>query len=298
MNRRLFIQNSSLALAAISINKREILRAFNAEAWNVKMLTDDLGVFTEKGGTIAFHFSKEGITVVDAQFPDTAPHLITELKKRNEKPFRLLINTHHHGDHTSGNIAFKDVVSRVLAHENSLTNQKNTGAAQKTEDNQYYPTETFGAVWQEEAGEEKISLHYYGPAHTNGDALIHFHHANVVHMGDLVFNRRHPFVDRSAGANMQSWMKVLEAGMKKFSNNTKYVFGHAGEGYDITGSKDDIVAFHEYLGNVLKLVGDEIKAGKTKDEILKVTEIPGSPQWKGDGIQRPLQAAYEELTAA
>ncbi|MEO7960288.1 MAG: MBL fold metallo-hydrolase [Ginsengibacter sp.] len=298
MNRRLFIQNSSLAFAAISINKREILRAFNAEIWNVKMLTDDLGIFTEKGGTIAFHFSKEGITVVDAQFPDTAPHLIAELKKRNEKPFRLLINTHHHGDHTSGNIAFKDVVSRVLAHENSLTNQKNTAAAQKTEDKQYYPTETFGSVWQEEAGKEKISLHYYGPAHTNGDALIHFHHANVVHMGDLVFNRRHPFVDRSAGANIQSWMKVLEAGMKKFSNNTKYVFGHAGEGYDITGSKDDIVAFHDYLGNVLKLVGDEIKAGKTKDEILKVTEIPGSPQWKGDGIQRPLQAAYEELTAA
>jgi glyoxylase-like metal-dependent hydrolase (beta-lactamase superfamily II) len=262
------------------------------------MLTDDIGIFTERGGTIAFHFSKEGITVIDAQFPDTAPHLIAELKKRNDQPFRLLINTHHHGDHTSGNIAFKDIVSRVLAHENSLINQKNVAVANKTEDKQLYPTQTFGTEWDEKAGNEKISLHYFGAGHTNGDAMIHLEHANIVHMGDLVFNRRHPFVDRSAGANIQSWINVLEMAMKKFSDKTKFIYGHAADGYDVTGSKDDLLVFHDYLGNVLKFVGDEMKAGKTKDEILKATEIPGSPQWKGDGIQRPLQAAFEELSVS
>ncbi len=58
------------------------------------------------------------------------------------------------------------------------------------------------------------------------------------------------------------------------------------------------MAFHDYLGNVLKFTGDEIKSGKTKEEILKATEIPGSPQWKGDGIQRSLGAAYDELNAS
>ncbi|MDQ6763112.1 MAG: MBL fold metallo-hydrolase [Bacteroidota bacterium] len=296
MQRRKFIQNSAMAFGAFTISRQTILKAFIDEPWKITMLTDDIGIFTEKGGTIAFHFSKDGATVVDAQFPDTAPHLIAELKKRKDQPVRLLINTHHHGDHTSGNISFKDVTSRVLAHENSLANQKNVAMAQKTEDKQYYPNQTFETVWDEKAGKEKIALHYYGAGHTNGDALIHFQHADVVHIGDLVFNRRHPFVDRSAGANMQSWMLVLNEAMKKFSGKTKYVFGHAGTGYDVTGSREDLQAFHDYLGNVLKYVGDEMKAGKSKEEILKATTIPGSPQWTGDGIERPLGAAYDELT--
>ncbi|MGH2647185.1 MAG: MBL fold metallo-hydrolase [Ginsengibacter sp.] len=296
MQRRSFIQNSALTFGALSFGNKNLFKIFAYDPWKITMLTDNIGVFTEKGGTIGFHFSKDGITVIDAQFPDTAPHLINELKKRNDQPFRLLINTHHHGDHTSGNIAFKDIVTRVLAHENSLANQKNVAVKNNTEEKQYYPNNTFEKVWEEKAGNEKIALYYFGAAHTNGDAMIHLQHANIVHMGDLVFNRRHPFVDRSAGANIQSWINVLDMATKKFSSKTKLIYGHAEEGYDVTGSKDDLLAFHDYLSNVLKFVGDEMKAGKTKDEILKATEIPGSPQWKGDGIQRPLTAAFEELT--
>lgn len=69
----------------------------------------------------------------------------------------------------------------------------------------------------------------------------------------------------------------------------------AGTGYEITGTADDIKAFRDYIGNVLKFVESEIKAGKSKDEILKSTLIPGSEAWKTEGIQRPLQAAWEEL---
>ncbi|MEP6949796.1 MAG: MBL fold metallo-hydrolase [Ginsengibacter sp.] len=298
MNRRSFLQNSAFTFGALTIGQQTFCKMLAEDPWKIAMLTDSIGIFTERGGTIAFHFSKEGITVIDAQFPDTAVHLIDELKKKNAQPFRLLINTHHHLDHTSGNIAFKDIVTRVLAHENSLINQKNVAVAQKTEDKQLYPGQTFGKVWSESAGKEKISLHYFGAGHTNGDAMIHLEHANIVHMGDLVFNRRHPFVDRSAGANIKSWMNVLDTAMKKFGKKAKFVFGHAADGYEVTGTGDDLHVFHDYLGNLLKYVGGEIKSGKAKEEILKATEIPGSPQWKGDGIQRPLQAAFEELSAS
>ena len=185
----------------------------------------------------------------------------------------------------------------MLAHENSLINQKSVAVKNNTEDKQYYPNNTFGTVWEEKAGNEKIALHYFGAGHTNGDAMIHLQLANIVHMSDLVFNRRHPFVDRSAGANIQSRINVLDTAMKKFSNKTKFIYGHAADGYNVTGPKDGLLAFHDYLGNVLKFVADEKKTGKTKDEILMAAEIPGSPQWKGDGIQRPLQAAFEELNA-
>jgi len=297
MNRRHFLRSSALTFGALTLAQQKLFAAMFADPWKIKMLRNDVGVFTEKGGTIAFLLSKKGIVVVDSQFPEQSQHLIDELKKQSDHPFELLINTHHHGDHTAGNISFKGIVKHVLAHENSLKNQRNVAVAQKTEDKQLYPDQTFGKTWSEKIGKEKISLQYYGTGHTDGDAIIHFEHANIVHMGDLMFNRRHPFVDRSAGASVKSWITVLETTASQFSNDTIFVFGHAADGYDVTGKVDDLKAFSEYLGKMLNFVDGEIKAGKTKDEVLKTTELPFETQWKGDGLQRPLQAAYEELTA-
>ncbi len=241
--------------------------------------------------------SKDGIVVVDSQFPEQSAHLIDELKKKTEKPFRLLINTHHHGDHSGGNIAFKGLVQHVLAHENSKTNQQKVAVEKKSEATQLYPDQTFGTTWCDGIGKEKICLHYFGPGHTNGDSLVHFQHANIVHMGDLVFNRRHPFVDRTAGASVRSWINVIEKAGKIFSRKTIFVCGHAAEGYDVVANKTDIALFGDYLQNLVQFAEAGIKAGKSKEELLKTTIIPGSPEWKGEGVARPLGAVYEELTS-
>ena len=297
MNRRSFIQNSALVVGALTVSQQKLLAGFFDDPWKITMLRNDVGIFTERGGTIAFLLSKKGIVVVDSQFPDQSKHLIDELKKKSEQPFKLLINTHHHGDHSGGNIAFKGIVEHVLAHENSKKNQEAAAQKNKTEDKQLYPDQTFGTTWCEKVGKEKICLHYFGAGHTNGDAVVHFQHANIVHMGDLLFNRRHPYVDRSAGANMNSWIKVLDKAVDTFDKKTMFVYGHSGTGYEVTGTSDDLKKFGDYLGRVLKFAEDEIKAGKTKEEILKNTALPGETEWKGDGFQRPLQAACEELTA-
>lgn len=298
MHRRSFIRNSGIILAGLAFLSNRTLAQFLADpAWKIKMLTDDIGVFTEKGGTILFMISKDGIVVVDSQFPEQSQHLIDELKKKSDKPFRLLVNTHHHGDHSAGNISFKGLVPHVLAHANSKINQERVAKEKKNEDQQLYPDQTFTDVWCENIGKEKLCLHYFGAAHTNGDSLVHLQHANIVHMGDLVFNRRHPFVDRSAGANMSSWINVLDKAGSTFSNKTTFVCGHSAEGYDIIVKKDDLKAFGDYLGKTLQYVEGEIKAGKTKEEIIKATGIPGAPEWKGDGIDRPLGAAFDELAA-
>lgn len=297
MQRRQFIKTSAFTLAALTVSQQKIFAAFIDNPWKIQMLTDNLGIFNEKGGTIAFLLSKDGIAVVDAQFPDTAPHLIDELKKKTDQPFELLINTHHHGDHSSGNIAFKGIVKHVLAHENSKANQERVAKEKKTEDQQLYPDQTFGTTWCQKMGKEKICLYYFGAGHTNGDAIIHFQHANVVHMGDLCFNRRHPYIDKSAGADIKNWIELLNKTTGKFSKKTTYIFGHSAEGFEIKGTADDLKRFGDYLGNTLKFVEAEIKAGKTKDEILKAKTFPGIGEWKGDGIERPLSAAYQELTS-
>jgi glyoxylase-like metal-dependent hydrolase (beta-lactamase superfamily II) len=297
MNRKSFLQNSALTLGALTIAQQKIFSAWLQEPWKITMLTNEIGIFTERGGTIAFLLSSDGMAVVDSQFPDQSKHLIDELKKKSEKPFKLLINTHHHGDHSAGNISFKGIVENVLAHKNSLANQTRVAVANKSEDKQLYPNQTFTETWSQKFGKEKITLHYFGAAHTDGDAVIHFENANIAHMGDLMFNRRHPFVDRSAGANMKNWIEVLNKTIKKLNNKTKYIFGHAAVGNELVGSSDDLKKFGNYLGAVLAFAESEIKAGKTKEEILKATTIPNAGEWKGDGIGRPLAAAYDELTA-
>src|SRR6185503_12818339 len=286
MNRRNFIQASALTLGALTVAQQKVFASMFDDPWKIKMLRNDIGVFTERGGTIGFLLSKKAIVVVDSQFPDQSKHLIDELKKRSEKPFRLLINTHHHGDHTAGNISFKDMVEHVLAHENSLKNQQASAVKNKNEDKQLYPDQTFTDTWCEKVGKEKICLYYFGAAHTNGDSFVHFENSNIVHCGDLVFNRRHPVVDRVAGANMKHWMEVIDKGLRKFDRDTIYVFGHSANGFKVSGTYDDLEKFRDYLGNVLKFVESEIKAGKTKEEILKATIIPGGEEWKTEGILR------------
>jgi cyclase len=300
MQRRSFLRNTGLTLASLALLNKDSLASFlNDPAWNIKMLTDDIGIFTEKGGTIAFLLTKKGIVVVDAQFPDSAAHLIDELKKKSKKPFKYLINTHHHGDHTAGNIAFKGLAEHVVAHVNSKANQLRVAAEQKMAADKFHiPDMTFGDEgWSTKVNKETIKAYYFGAGHTNGDAMIHFEKANIVHMGDLVFNRRHPYIDKTAGASIANWIVLLDKAIATFNKDTQFVCGHAGAGYDVVLKAEDLKAFGDYLGNVIKFTESQIRLGKTKEEILKATEIPGSPEWKGDGIERPLGAAYAELAA-
>ena len=255
-----------------------------------------MGMFSEQGGTIAWLSNPDGIVVVDAEFPAPATHLITELQKQSDKPFQYLINTHHHGDHTSGNISFKGIAKHVVAHENSLTNQKSVAVEAKTEDKQLYPDMTFTNHWKQKIGDEHIKTYYWGAGHTNGDAMIHFENANIVHTGDLVFNRRYPFVDRKAGASVVHWSEVLEKAQKQFDKDTLFVFGHAFDPAKVTGSLNDLKAMQDYMEKLVAYVQSGIKTGRTKEDILSATSIPGVTEWQGDGIGRSLTAAYEELT--
>ena len=295
MNRRSFVRNAGFGLGAIPLLRTNWLAGFmQANPYQMKMLRNDVGIFTEKGGTIAYYISKNNIAVVDAEFPEQSKHLIDALQKDPGKPFEILINTHHHGDHTSGNISFKGIVQHVAAHTNSLLNQQRVAKEKNNEDQQLYPDITYGDTWEYKKMKENIKTYYWGPAHTNGDSVIFFPHANIAHVGDLVFNRRWAFIDRSAGASIKNWITVLDKIQGQFDNDTLFVFGHAYDPEKITGNKADVKAMQDYLKNLLAFVNGQIKAGKTKDEIMKATSIPGVTEWQGDGIDRGLQAAYEE----
>jgi glyoxylase-like metal-dependent hydrolase (beta-lactamase superfamily II) len=162
-------------------------------------------------------------------------------------------------------------------------------------ESQLFADTTFDKSWSARVGDERISAHYFGAAHTNGDIVVHFEAANVAHLGDLIFNRRFPYIDRPGGANISSWIQVLAQVRQRYERDTLFIFGHAAEGYAVTGKHADIQAYEAYLSALLDTVGKAIKAGNTKEQILALSSIPGAPEWTGEGIQRSLTAAWEEL---
>ena len=194
------------------------------------------------------------------------------------------------------NIAFKGIAEHVAAHKNSLINQKNVAEKNNALDKTLLPDITFEDEFKFKAGDEKLKGYYYGAGHTNGDAIFHFEDANVMHVGDLMFNKRHPFVDRSAGANMESWIKVLDKIIRKADKDTIIIFGHSLNPGEETGNTEDLKKFQDYLGKVLSFAEQEIKKGVSKEDFIKNTSIPGVTEWTGQGIDRPLTAAYEEVS--
>ncbi len=298
-SRRNFLQSSAITGLGLTLFHQNLFAGLLNQdpAFKMTPIRDNVGYFTESGGTIGWMIAGDGIVVIDTQFPDQSKHLITEIQKKSDRKIDLLINTHHHGDHTAGNIVYKGLAETILAHENSKKNQMRVAKERNQEDGQLYPDATFSEEWSKKIGSETLTLRYYGPGHTDGDAITHFENANVVHMGDLIFNRRFPYIDKSAGASIMNWMIILQKTLKTFDNDTKYIFGHSGEGYDIIGSKEDIQAMENYLAKVLDTVQAAMKSGKSQEEIMKIESINGADEWTGNGIQRSLSAAFEELSS-
>src|SRR4029078_9052180 len=168
------------------------------------------GFFTMQGGTIGYLAARGATVVVDSQFPASATTFLAGIKEKNAAmPVDLLINTHHHGDHTGGNISFKGSVKKVVAHEKAAEHMKNPPGQQPPATEQLYPDTTFGEKWSADAGDERMSARFYGRAHTSGDVVVTFERANVAHMGDLMFNQRHPVVASAAGRVLCRWVQLF-----------------------------------------------------------------------------------------
>jgi glyoxylase-like metal-dependent hydrolase (beta-lactamase superfamily II) len=312
LNRRQFVASSSLALAASALDVRALLAtpAGNPQAPQgppptvFVELRGSVGYFMGQGGTIGWHIDKTSVVVIDSQFPSTAAVCLRGLNDRSgARPVDLLINTHHHLDHTAGNGVFKPVTRVILAHEHVPRLQleaaalaaKNAKPGDPVLPEPVVANVTYATAWRQSVGDEAVSLTYSGPAHTSGDSVTTFEKANVVHMGDLVFNRLHPYIDRRAGASIAHWITVLETTVAAHARETIYLFGHAGPRFEVTGTGIDLLYMRDYLTALLGFVRSQMKAGKTREAVARITDpLQGFPD-HGPLIERVLTAAYDEL---
>ncbi|WP_438480808.1 MBL fold metallo-hydrolase [Oleiharenicola lentus] len=268
-----------------------------------KTLRRNVGTFTARGGTIGWLVNDGAVVGVDTQFPETAAIFLKDLPNRGARSFDAVINTHHHGDHTGGNATLRPSAKTIVAHANVPELMRARGAADnRPVDAAMIPDKTFTDAWRQDFGDETIALKYFGPAHTRGDIVTHFEKANVVHMGDLMFNRRYPVIDRPGGASIRAWVPLLERVAAEYPADAIYIFGHSNPNFPVTGTSADLLVFRDYLSALLAHVGKEIKAGKTKEEIVKLENMPGfpdlhAPVGRGNSFPVNLAVAYDELAS-
>lgn len=269
-------------------------------------LRRDVGYFTGRGGSIGWLVNPDAMVAVDTQFPETAAIFLRDLPGRAGRTLDAVINTHHHGDHTGGNGVLRPAAKTIVAHANvpglmraaAARNPKPPAGADLA---QMIPDATFPEAWRRNFGAGTISCQYLGPAHTKGDIVTLFEQANVVHLGDLLFNRLYPVIDRPGGASVRHWVTVLEKIVADYPKDAIYLCGHGNARFGVTCGPADLLVFRDYLSALLAHVEGGIKAGRSKDEITRLENLAGFPDFHvppGPANRLPanLGVAYDELT--
>lgn len=264
----------------------------------MKPLRGQIGIYSGRGGTIAWFIDTDAVTVIDTQYPESAEKFVIELKTQTARTIDFVFNTHHHRDHTWGNYILKPYADKFVAHQNVPALQEKQAKEQKDAPQQVYADTTFADQWRTEIGKEIITARYFGPAHTGGDSVVHFEKANVAHVGDLVFNKVLPFIDSNGGGSIRSWIDVIEKLAKAYSNDTLYIFGHSNSDEGCTGSVQDVKAMRDYLSALLEFVEGKMKSGEPKEKIIAYAAIPKFEyliaRWEG-AMKQNLTAAFDEL---
>jgi glyoxylase-like metal-dependent hydrolase (beta-lactamase superfamily II) len=280
----------------------------------VEKLKDNLFVLRGAGGggNTAVFVQANGITVVDTKNPGWGQPILDKIKELSPKPVTMIINTHTHGDHVSGNVEFPATVD-VVTHENTKMNMDKmlpvgAGGAQPTpapatakpsifaqNNGRGLPKRTFKDQMTLGSGPDQINLYYFGRGHTNGDAWVVFPALRVVHAGDIFSGKNIPLLD---GNNGGSGVEIPDSLMKAHAALNKaadtIITGHSTQ-----MTMNDLREYVDFNRDFLNAVREGKAAGKTVEEIAKSWTVPakyaGYAAAQGAGLQRNVQVVFNEL---
>ncbi|MGE4064881.1 MAG: MBL fold metallo-hydrolase [Rhodospirillaceae bacterium] len=260
-------------------------------------LAPGVAVLFGAGGNIGVSYGVDGTIFVDDQFAPLTPKILAATKGLDSRPVKFVINTHWHFDHSGGNENLGKEGSVIVAHENVRRRMSAEGIIEELNakfppsPKAALPSVTFSDGVTLHLNDDTLRVVHVRSAHTDGDSIVKWERANVLHMGD-VFNRSGaPFVDRSSGGSVVGMIAAMDAGLKLADDKTQVIPGHGP-----MSTKADMQAYRDALAAFNTRIAAEIKAGKTQDQILamKLTWKAASGDVPAD---RLVRSAYQDLTA-
>ncbi|NOT25652.1 MAG: MBL fold metallo-hydrolase [Acidobacteria bacterium] len=287
---RPIVLGAVIVFGALSMTAKALQQpAPSAAAIEVDKLADNLFVLKALagggGGNTSVLVTATGVVVVDTKNPGWGRPLLDKIKTITDKPVTMIINTHTHGDHVSGNVEFPAAID-VVAHENTKANMEamrpasfvaqpaggpppniftrnnGTGMAKRT----FKDSMTIGA------GADRIELHYFGRAHTNGDAMVFFPAARAFHMADVFANKGMPGMDSNNGGTGVGYAATLTkaADFADKVNVQTIINGHNAA----TTTRADLREFIQYVGDFVKTAQDGKRSGKSVDDVVQAWKTP------------------------
>jgi glyoxylase-like metal-dependent hydrolase (beta-lactamase superfamily II) len=224
-------------------------------------------MLTGAGGNIGLSVGADAAFLIDDQYAPLTPKIKAAVAALTNKPVKFVLNTHWHGDHTGGNKDLGESGTLIVAHENV---RKRMTAEQFLEafgmkvppaDPAALPVVTFNDTVTFHLNGDEIYAFHVAPAHTDGDSVVHFRKANVIHGGDTFFNGMYPFIDLSTGGSVSGMIAAADRILALAVEGTKIIPGHGP-----LATKVELKAFRDMLATARDRVAALVKAGKTLEQ--------------------------------
>lgn len=280
MNRRSFIGATSLLTAGLFLMPREIfarqespvttiVNASRTAKINVTKLRGNISMVEGSGGNIAVLNGPKGKLLIDAGIGVSKPNVLPALNSISRTPIKYLINTHWHFDHADGNEWVHGAGATIIAHENT---RKHLNSTVRVEDWNYtfppaprgaLPTVTFKNQHTLSYNGETIQMKKYKAAHTDSDISVYFPQADILHVGDTLWNGHYPFVDYSTGGNIDGMIAAVALNIKSCGAKTIVIPGHGP-----IANLNTLLEFQEMLTTVREKVASLKKQGKSLEEVV------------------------------
>jgi cyclase len=261
----------------------------------VEKLKDNLYLMRGGGGNSAVFITASGVVVVDTKNPGWGQPLLEQIKTVTDKPVTMIINTHTHGDHVSGNVEFPATVE-VVTHANTAKNMEEMRAVSglappagqpapvnifKQNGGRGLPKRTFKDKMTIGRGDDRIDLYYFGRGHTNGDAFVVFPALRFMHAGDIFSGKNIPLLDANNGGTGVEIGKTLRTAATSVKNLDSIITGHS-----TVMTVADLLDYASFNDDFAAAVRAAKKAGSTPEEFAKTWKIPEKYQ----GYAAPQEA--------
>lgn len=258
-----------------------------------RLLAPGVAMLTGAGGNMAVAFGDGPTLLVDSQFAELAPRVEAAISTLTPRAVGTLLNTHWHADHTGGNAAFARTGATIVAHANArqrlAAGQMLRGRAVQPATPSTLPSVTFAdAGGTLHTGGGAVRARYFPAAHTDGDLVLFFERANVIHMGDIFFNGgTFPFIDRESGGSASGMLAAVEAVLARSDDATQIIPGHGP-----LARRSDLIAYRDMLKSVMSRVSAERARGRSLAQVIATRP---AAQW--DRFTDPFITADAFVTA-